>query len=295
MTELHILNGEDSGLSFQLEEGTNYVGRSRESDIRIKDPMVSRRHLRIVRESTRYSLTDLGSRNGTFFKGKYLTPGLEVEIEKGVPIVIGMTILGIGSGSLQNMTLLLDSMGLTRETDNASGIFAIHKEKTNQKKLELVYTVTDVLQKGLSKDDSLEILLDVFLELLVRIDTATFVLVDPDTGKIIQAISKSRENGGNRVSAYSEAVVSRVLAGKKPLVVVDAKKEESDEELAITLQMRNATSVMCIPMISFSDVHGVIYLESIKKPYPFPPEDVLLFEDIARRTAAFIMVQHLAE
>ena len=47
-------------------------------------------------------------------------------------------------------------------------------------------------------------------------------------------------------------------------------------------------------MISFSDVHGVIYLESIKKPYPFPPEDILLFEDIARRTAAFIMVQDLA-
>ena len=294
MTELHILNGEDAGLSFHLEEGTNYVGRSWENDIRIEDPTVSRRHLRIARKSGRYFVTDLGSRNGTFFNGSYLIPGVEIELQRGVPIAIGMTILGIGSGSLPEMIPHLDSMALTRETSNNSGIFAIHKERTNQKKLELVYKVTDLLQKGSPKNDSLEQLLKILLEFLVKIDTATFVLVHPETGKTIQAISKSRESTGDLISGYSEVVVNKVVAGKKPLVIVDAKAEGLDEELTTTLKMRNVTSVMCVPMIGFSEVVGVIYVESIKKPYPFPPEDVLFFQDIAHLTAAFIRTQDLA-
>ena len=278
-------------MSFHLNEGTNYVGRSWENDIRIQDATVSRRHLRIVRESTRYFVTDLGSRNGTFFYRNYLIPGVEIELKRGVPIAIGMTILGIGSGSLPEMIPHLDSMGLTGETGNNSGIFAIHKEKTNQKKLELFYRVTDLLQKGLPKNDSLGQLLEVFLEFLAKIDTATFVLVHPETGKTIQVISKSRENGGNLISGYPQLVVDKVLAGKKPLVIVDANAEELDEEFTTTLKMRNVTSVMCVPMISSSGVVGVIYVESIKKPYPFPPEDVLFFQDIASLTAAFIMIQ----
>jgi transcriptional regulator with GAF, ATPase, and Fis domain len=246
-----------------------------------------------VRESTRYFVTDLGSRNGTFFYGNYLIPGVEIELKRGVPIAIGMTILGIGSGSLSEIIPHLDSMGLTRETGNNSGIFAIHKGKTNQKKLELSYRVTDLLQKGLPKNDSLEQLLEVFLEFLVKIDTATFVLVHPETGKTIQVISKSRENGGNLISGYPQVVVDKVLEGKKPLVIVDAKAEELDEEFTTTLKMRNVTSVMCVPMISSSEVVGVLYLESMKKPYPFPPEDVLFFQDIASLTAAFVMIQDL--
>jgi GAF domain-containing protein len=76
-------------------------------------------------------------------------------------------------------------------------------------------------------------------------------------------------------------------------VIVDAKAEELDEEFTTTLKMRNVTSVMCVPMISSSEVVGVLYLESMKKPYPFPPEDVLFFQDIASLTAAFIMIQDL--
>jgi hypothetical protein len=293
MTELHILNGRDAGLSFHLNEGINYIGRSSENDILIEDATVSRRHLRIVKESNRYFVTDVGSRNGTFFNGNHLVPGVEIEVQTGVPIAIGMTMLAIGSEFLPEMIPHLDSMGLTRDTGNNSGIFAIHKEKTNQKKLELLYRVTDLLQKGLPKYDSLEELLEIFLEFFVKIDTVTFVLVHPETGKTVQVISKSRENVGHPTSGYSEVVVYKVLAGKKPLVIVDAKAEESDEEFTTTLKITNVTSVMCVPMIGFLKWSGV-YFESIRNPYPFAPEDVLFLHDIANLSAPFILVEVLA-
>jgi hypothetical protein len=54
--------------------------------------------------------------------------------------------------------------------------------------LELIYKVTDLLQLNLPKEDLLGMLLDVSLELLVRIDRAVFVLIDRETGKIARSI-----------------------------------------------------------------------------------------------------------
>ncbi|MCJ7596340.1 MAG: FHA domain-containing protein, partial [Desulfobacterales bacterium] len=65
MTTLYVLNGPQSGKSFDLKDGANYIGRS-SRDIKIDDPTVSREHLKITAREGRYYVTDLKSRNGTF-------------------------------------------------------------------------------------------------------------------------------------------------------------------------------------------------------------------------------------
>jgi len=75
---------------------------------------------------------------------------------------------------------------------------------------------------------------------------------------------------------------------KKTVMISNSDTEEVNRELASTLKMNGITSVMCVPMISESQLVGVIYLHSLKKPYGFRPEDVSLFEDIAQRTMRFV-------
>ena len=295
MGKLHVLNGPDTGLCLELKEGANYIGRSPQNDIQLKDETVSRRHLRILKKSERYFLSDLESQNGTFVDGKSLTPGIEVEVRKDVPIAIGMTIIGIGDEACLQTRPFLDSVGLTKETGNNSGIFSVHKEKTNQKKLELVYKVTELLRQNLSKKETLEILLVIFLELLAKVDRAAFVLVEQGTRRMVQSISKTKEGRGISASGFSEKIVERVLEERKPLIINDARKEDTEPELVGTLEMENITSVMCIPMMSFSELVGVIYVDSQDKPYPFAQEDIILFEDIANRTAAFVLFEGLTE
>lgn len=295
MGKLHVLNGPDTGLCLELKEGANYIGRSPQNDIQLKDETVSRRHLRILKKSERYFLSDLESQNGTFVDGKSLTPGIEVEVRKDVPIAIGMTIIGIGDEACLQTRPFLDSVGLTKETGNNSGIFSVHKEKTNQKKLELVYKVTELLRQNLSKKETLEILLVIFLELLAKVDRAAFVLVEQGTRRMVQSLSKTKEDRGISASGFSEKIVERVLEERKPLIINDARKEDTEPELVGTLEMENITSVMCIPMMSFSELVGVIYVDSQDKPYPFAQEDIILFEDIANRTAAFVLFEGLTE
>jgi pSer/pThr/pTyr-binding forkhead associated (FHA) protein len=293
MRDLHILSGPDAGSSFELREGANYIGRSEENTIQIRDETVSRRHLRILKKSETYLMTDLGSRNCTFFNGNYLIPGIEVEVKKGTPIAIGMTIMGIGDEFSQSMLPLVGSLGLTRETGNSSGLFSVHKEKTNQKKLELLYKITDLLRRNLSKKDTLEIQLETFLQVLARVDRATFILVGERTGEIVESISRSKGNGDTVKSAFSQEIVARVLDERKPLIINDTDNEETESDLANTLKMENVKSVMCIPMMAFSELFGVLYVDSLNKAYPFAEEDITLFQDIANRTAAFLLSEAL--
>jgi len=292
---LHILNGPDTGLCFELKEGANYLGRSPQNDVQLQDETVSRRHLRILKKSRRYFLTDLGSRNGTLVAGKSLVPGVEVQVREQDLIAVGMTIIGIGDEACAQIRPFLDSVGLAKASGNSSGIYSAHKEKTNQRKLELVYKVTELLQRSLSKRETLAVLLDILFELLAEVDRAAFVLVKRETGEIVHALSKQKGSGRGDGSGFSEKIVARVLEQKKPLIISDAREEDQQSELTDTLAMEHITSVMCIPMVSFSEVVGVIYADSQTNPYPFAQEDIILFEDIANRTAAFVLFENLTE
>jgi pSer/pThr/pTyr-binding forkhead associated (FHA) protein len=46
------------------------IGRSKECDIRVSDPNVSRRHAEIRQEGSTYTIIDLGSTNGISVNGK---------------------------------------------------------------------------------------------------------------------------------------------------------------------------------------------------------------------------------
>jgi adenylate cyclase len=296
MCRLYVLNGLDMGRSFQLKEGANTIGRSFQVDIPLHGKTVSRQHLRIVKEADRYFVTDLESKNGTLFGGKYLPPGIEMEVKEGVPIAIGMTVIGIGEASMTLTKPFLEFVGLTEETGEESGIFFIHKDKTNQKKLETLYRVSNIFEQKLPLKEALDKTLDVISELLVEIDTVSIILIDPNTTKFVFFSDRSRKPEFSRPLKFSPQVLYQVIKGKKTVMISNSDMEAVNPELASTLKMHGISSVMCVPMISDSQVVGVIYLHSLKKPYGFRSEDVSLFEDVAQRTVRFVQYgQYFAE
>lgn len=69
-----------------LADGENLFGRDEEAVVWIDDTLVSRRHARIVIDPSGARLEDLGSRNGTFLRGKRIEAPVELADEDLVTI-----------------------------------------------------------------------------------------------------------------------------------------------------------------------------------------------------------------
>ena len=110
MVKLYMMDETAEGQSFDIESDTIFIGRSADNDIRIEDRAVSRKHLKIVKVEDKYFVTDLNSKNGSFVHGELLSPGVEFEIQEGVPIVVGMSVICIGKACLEEVMPFLDSL-----------------------------------------------------------------------------------------------------------------------------------------------------------------------------------------
>jgi pSer/pThr/pTyr-binding forkhead associated (FHA) protein len=71
-----------------LEQQRSVLGRSRDADVQVEDPNVSRRHAEIVQEGSTYWLVDLGSTNGTEVDGRRVQ---RVRLADGSRFTIGET------------------------------------------------------------------------------------------------------------------------------------------------------------------------------------------------------------
>ncbi|MEE2521708.1 FtsK/SpoIIIE domain-containing protein [Pseudarthrobacter sp. J75] len=69
---LRVLSGPDVGQEFSLPSGTSYIGRDPDVDIRLSDPMTSKRHARITVGET-VEIVDTNSANGLLMDGLPVT------------------------------------------------------------------------------------------------------------------------------------------------------------------------------------------------------------------------------
>ena len=79
------------------------------------------------------------------------------------------------------------------------------------------------------------------------------------------------------------------MENREPLVVSNVEIE-MENELIDTLKILKIESVMCVPLICSSQIMGVLYVDSLERPFGFRREDLSLFVDLCQRTA--LAVEH---
>jgi pSer/pThr/pTyr-binding forkhead associated (FHA) protein len=76
------------GAAHELRKPSVVIGRSKEADIRVSDPNVSRRHAEVRQEGSAYWVVDLGSTNGISVNGRALKRS---QLDEGDRITLGST------------------------------------------------------------------------------------------------------------------------------------------------------------------------------------------------------------
>ncbi|MGD2126774.1 MAG: FHA domain-containing protein [Desulfobacteraceae bacterium] len=293
MTRLYILSGPNVGQSFEIEGDAFYIGRSPYNDVQIEDKFVSRKHIKILRKGNKYLVEDLQSKNGTYLNGEQISPGILTELQEGLPVSIGMSVICLGEGCTEELSALLDALNLSEFAILDSEERSADRPMTAKKNMELIYEVSDTLSQALDVDEILERILHRIFDLLKRIDRGIIFLTDSETGELKKVVSRSKDDVDDSTRPYSQEVVDRVVQHKRAIMVSDSDAEVEDD-LPETLKLLKIKSVMCVPMISRSKVRGVIYVDSVTKPYGFREEDLRLLNALSSPVAMAIENAELA-
>ena len=293
MTDLVILNGPEIGRTLQVREGVAFLGRALDNDIQIEDRTISRKHLKIESIRGKYFVTDLSSRNGTFYDGKYVVPGHEVEIKEGVPLAIGMTVICFGKGCREQILPFLDTVNLIREKGKKEEVSEDRRAGSDQKREELLTGVSLALKDAGALKDILEKVLGHIFYHLKRIDRGAFVLVDSETLQTVQTTCKVNQASKEIIASFSGEVIHAVLDTGKPLIFSKGYIEEKSA-FVDTLKVQKIESVICVPLINRARMMGAMYLDSLKRPDGFRKNDLLTLLDIGQRVALAVETDRLA-
>lgn len=85
-----ILSGYAEGMEYPVTKTCTTIGRDATSDIMVRDPLASRCHASILFENGKFLLKDMGSTNGTLFRGRPIT---QEELRNTDRFMIGDTTL----------------------------------------------------------------------------------------------------------------------------------------------------------------------------------------------------------
>jgi adenylate cyclase len=292
MTKLYIFGGPEKGRLYDLQGDIIGIGRSPENDIQIKDASVSRNHLKIIKRGDKFFIEDLDSRNGTLVNDIQIRSGEEFEVKEGIPITIGDIVINlvkeysvddedvIAPELSENDLAVLDSTDLAEEINDTTGALTRDRPMTPQKNVELVYKVASLLMQSLIMDDEdinqiLEKILSNILNLLKRVDRGAFILLDTSTGEISDLIPIFKKSSSDHIKMYSQTIVDRVIREGKAVTMLDTRNED-EADLSDSIQIMRVRSVLCVPLISKSQIRGVIYVDSISRPHGFRREDLSL-------------------
>jgi GAF domain-containing protein len=73
----------------------------------------------------------------------------------------------------------------------------------------------------------------------------------------------------------------------KALLMPDTHVED-EADRSVSMELMKVRSVLCVPLISRSQIKGVIYLDSIKTPFSFRKEDLSLVNALSIPAAVAI-------
>jgi adenylate cyclase len=277
--------------TYDLSDGTTFIGRADSNDIVLSGDKVSRRHAMLQVDADRVSVVDLESRNGTRINGKRID-GTHV-LKPGDVLVIGNNSLYVQRPAedaaktdpvdLQQMT----ASGLTGVKISGEIVIAQGSEKnpylehfgklgaydprrghekngqTTDKSFEeyeSFFLLIKVSEK-LNTSTSLKQFVEDVIGLIVDVTQARtgIVLLCDERKKLSPMVVRHSEELAQGEVPVSDAILAEVAQKKVALALMDAKMDKRFATRESVL-LYDLEQVICVPMLKGDELLGVIYL-----------------------------------
>ena len=250
MKKLYVIGGPIKGESFTLNDDVTTIGRSSDNDICISDIGASRHHAKFVKKGDKIVIIDLKSSQGVFVDAEKIEPGLEVELKKDTTLMIGNTILSFQKASFAKT--LVKPYAFTAPPEPVDSSKPSEESSRNYiQSLELLLKVSNIFAQSLNIQELLSLVIDQILTLLKRINRGAILLLNKDTGKLQEVVSKTRIDDKDNLFSkinYSRSIVNRVIRERKPVKISNTSLVNKTN-LSDSMEQMNVMSVMCVPLM----------------------------------------------
>jgi serine phosphatase RsbU (regulator of sigma subunit) len=302
---LHVVTTDGSPFDHALEGESFVIGRSSKADLTIPDRSMSRMHARLYLDDGVWHVEDLGSRNGTVLGGRPVAD--PARVGHGAVMQIGSTSITLReatrpassgarpSASSDSHTIFRSAAELLQEpeeirTDSVTPMGEGLRRYADR--LRLLTEVNQALDRMMSLEDLLELILDRAFEHL-RPEDAAIYLRNEETGGYDRAASRSVGTGDPEI-LFSTSLMEEVVEGGQAALVLDAQTDERFNE-AMSLLDAGVRSLVAAPLLDSDGALGLIVLGSRLTVRQFEEEDMELLASLASVATMRIRNVHLAE
>lgn len=308
MLILHVIQGTDRGIKFELPEGEpQMIGRSSES-LPITDTSVSRRHAELTPDDGRWYIRDLKSGNGTFVNGRRVTTE-PVELKPGDQIRCGSTLLLFvivgDTGGVNPIELIDAEHGLdvtvestmARDINEDSMILASPDPlAAASQHLRVIYDLHALTSATLDRD-----------ELLVRVMSLIFNRFQPDRGFILlgddadgilePSVIRYRKKPKNLDEGHipvSRTIIRHALQLHEGVLSTNAMNDERFRS-GDSVRDYGIRSAICVPITANRRTFGVIHIDSSLANFTFTDSQLRLLTAIAQHTGLALLGKELIQ
>ncbi|MCA9079895.1 MAG: FHA domain-containing protein [Planctomycetaceae bacterium] len=274
---LLVVQGIDQGVRLPLDVPRLVLGRGTQCDVRVADSEVSRRHVQLIREDGRWTLTDLGSSNGTFVNGK---PVQSAVLSQGDQIQVGRSILVFDSGEPRDQSAVQQRIRLvtdvaqeeSRIVGTATGNAASQMVQDAAvgaatgtpvgASLQTLYRITEeVARPTTSLDQTLQRILDLTLD-TIGADRGCMLVTNSRTDLIEPRVVSHRPDVDvNARMPISTSIVEYVIQQGQGVRTSDAS-HDSRFDGGRSILKSGIREAMCVPMHGRYELMGVIYVDT---------------------------------
>jgi adenylate cyclase len=274
-------------LAFPLREGSTLIGRDPENPVSILHKSLSRKHARIDFVNGKVTLVDLHSKNGTAVRGTRLAEGGSRELKPGDTFTCGAVDFKLVTEDSEHKVnptrthsaraiteiSMRELLGKELSQSSALKLSAVPPAERARDKLQILLKVSELMSSPGTMDTLMERALDLVFQIL-DVDRAVILLVEQRTGALLPRVTRTSDGSrGSGSNIYSKHIVSYVQHHGVAALFADARLDPR-LETADSVMQQSIYAAMCAPLKARTELLGVLYVDNLRTPERFSPEDL---------------------
>ncbi|MCC9599896.1 SpoIIE family protein phosphatase [Stieleria sp. JC731] len=292
---------------FKLHQGETSIGRHPDCHIVVDAGPVSRFHAKVIGEGKRFTVHDLGSRNGTYLNGQRLSAaqvlreGDRIRISEIEFVFHADEVPQFASSLSSEVSFSGSNFGIVMTDDEPESSRSIaprvkyeksddglKMQATAEAKLEALLKINRNLGSALSVDEVLPKILDSLFAIFPSADRG-FVVLQTDDDQLQTRWVKTRQQvDETQTVRISRTIIRRVISTGESILSFDAT-EDSRFDSSESIADFSIKSMICAPLgDADGKKFGAIQIDSTQGRGQFAEDDIDLLSGVAAQAGILI-------